>query len=176
MKTVSELEKSIFLEKNHIQGDDVSSIKLGLFFENELISVMTFIKARYDKGYEYELSRYCNKLNTNIVGGASKLFKFFLETHNPTSVMTYSDRRLFSGLVYKQIGMSFLTHTIPGYYYFNKNNCTPINRINFQKHKLEKKLKIFNSELTEWENMQVNGFDRIWDCGHFKYVWNKPEI
>jgi hypothetical protein len=25
-------------------------------------------------------------------------------------------------------------------------------------------------ELTEWENRQIQGWDRIWDCGNLKYV------
>jgi len=43
----------------------------------------------------------------------------------------------------------------------------------FQKHKLEKMLDTFNPNLTEFENMKMNGYDRIWDCGNVKFVWNK---
>jgi hypothetical protein len=41
----------------------------------------------------------------------------------------------------------------------------------FQKHKLSKKLSIFDANKTEWDNMIVNGYDRIWDCGNRKFVW-----
>jgi len=30
-------------------------------------------------------------------------------------------------------------------------------------------LETFNPDLTEWENMKVNGFDRIWDCGNLVF-------
>lgn len=34
-------------------------------------------------------------------------------------------------------------------------------------------LPIFDINLTNWENMQLNGYDRIWDCGYIKYEWDK---
>ena len=40
----------------------------------------------------------------------------------------------------------------------------------YQKHKLKDKLQIFDPNLTEWQNMQLNGYDRIWDCGNFVFV------
>ena len=54
-----------------------------------------------------------------------------------------------------------------------KNYTNRISRLQFQKHMLESKLEIFDSNLTEWENMQLNGYDRIWDCGNYVYEWNK---
>ena len=171
IKEISNHEKSIFLAENHIQGDDTSSIRIGLFHNNELVSLMTFVKSRYDKKYQYELSRFCNLLNTNLIGGASKMFKFFIKNYGINSVVTYSDKRLFSGTVYENIGMKRLNDTPPGYHYFHKNNGVPLNRTHFQKHKLSKVLPVFDSTLSEWQNMQINGYDRIWDCGHFKFEW-----
>lgn len=174
VKEISTGEKSIFLENNHIQGDDNSSIKIGLFIDNELISIMTFVKSRFDTKYEYEMSRYCNRGGTSIIGGASKLYSYFIKHYNPKSIVSYCDRRFFSGKVYEKIGMNLISTTSPSYHYFNKNNCIPINRLQFQKHKLIKKLKSYDPNLTEWENMQLNGYDRIWDCGNFKYGWISP--
>jgi hypothetical protein len=176
IKEVNDFDKSNFLINNHIQGDDKSSIKIGLYYDNKLVSIMTFVKSRYDKKYQYEISRYCNILNTKIVGGASKIFSYFIKSYNPNSIITYSDMRLFDGGVYKNIGMNFVKITPPNYHYFDKNNCIPLTRISFQKHKLSRILKTFNSKLSEWENMQINGYDRIWDCGHFKYEWFKKTI
>ena len=42
-------------------------------------------------------------------------------------------------------------------------------KLNYQKHSLEKKLQTFDANLSEWDNMQLNNFDRIWDCGNLKY-------
>jgi hypothetical protein len=67
IKEISNKDKKLFLEENHLQGSDSSSIKIGMFYNNELVSVMTFCKSRYNKNYEYEMSRFCNKINTNII-------------------------------------------------------------------------------------------------------------
>lgn len=171
IKEILPKDKSSFLEKNHIQGDDQSSVRLGLLHDGEIVSVMTFSKSRFDKKYEYELSRFCNSINTIIVGAASKLFSYFIKNYNPKSIVSYSDRRFFTGKVYRNIGMSFVEYTPPNYWYFHKNNCVPINRIKFQKHKLKGILNSFDPSLTEWQNMQNNGYDRIWDCGNLKYEW-----
>jgi hypothetical protein len=173
IKPVINDEKSAFLNDNHIQGNDTSSIRLGLYHNNVLVSLMTFVKSRYDKKYQYELSRYCNILNTNVIGGASKLFNHFIKNYDVNSIVTYSDKRLFTGNLYKQIGMSFVDDTLPGYHYFHKNKGVPIERNHFQKHKLKEKLEKFDINLSEWQNMQINGYDRIWDCGHFKFEWNR---
>ena len=173
IKQVINDEKSMFLNNNHIQGNDTSSIRLGLYHNDVLVSLMTFVKSRYDKKYQYELSRYCNILNTNVIGGASKLFNYFIKNYDVNSIVTYSDRRLFTGNLYKQIDMSFLDNTPSGYHYFHKNKGVPIERTHFQKHKLKKKLEKFDINLSEWQNMQINGYDRIWDCGHMKFNWNR---
>ncbi len=162
---------SNFLNKNHIQGDDHSSIKLGLYYNEELFSVMTFVKSRFDKKMEWEMSRFCNKLDITINGGASKLFSHFVKTYNPKTVVSYSDRRYFDGHLYLSLGFRFIHNSPPNYHYIIDNYQNIQNRITWQKHKLQKKLQIFDPNLTEWENMKNNGFDRIWDCGNSKWVW-----
>lgn len=66
------------------------------------------------------------------------MFKFFIKNYNVNSIVTYSDKRFFTGDVYTNIGMHYI-NTIPvNYHYFNKNNGIPIDRLRFQKHKLKK--------------------------------------
>ena len=163
--------KDKFLDENHLQGKDKSTIKLGLFNNNELVSAMSFRKtSRFDKTVDWELMRYCNKLNTNIVGGASKLFSHFMNTIRPHSIVSYSDRRYFDGNLYQQLGFSFVKSSSPGYYYIGDKYKSITHRMTFQKHKLKKLLPVFNENLSEWENMKNNGFDRIWDCGNDKWI------
>jgi hypothetical protein len=171
IKLISSNEKSDFIQNNHIQGNDRSSISIGLFHDSELVSVMTFVKSRFNRSYEYEISRFCNILGYNIVGGAGRLFSYFIKTYCPSSIISYCDRRYFTGKVYESIGMTFVAETPPSYHYFHKNKCVPCNRLHFQKHKLSSILPYYDDKLTEWENMQLNGYDRIWDCGHYKYTW-----
>ncbi len=52
-------------------------------------------------------------------------------------------------------------------------NGKRFSRLQFQKHKLKNILENFDPNLTEWENMQLNGFDRIWDCGNLVFSYSK---
>lgn len=171
IKQLNDKDKIDFLHKNHIQGNDKSSVRIGLYYFDELVSVMTFCKSRFDKKYQYEMSRFCCKLNFSVIGGASKMFSYFIKTYSPKSIVSYCDRRFFGGKVYEKCGMNKVGETPPNYYYFHKNNCVPINRIHFQKHKLSSILKSYDPNISEWKNMQLNGYDRIWDCGNYKYEW-----
>ena len=170
IKEVTESDKNTFLNQNHLQGEDKSTIKLGLYNKNDLVSIMTFRKSsRFDKTSDWELVRFCNLINTIVNGGASKLLKHFIKHYNPKNIVSYSDRRYFTGKIYETLGFNFVSHTPPNYHYLINNYKDIRHRMSFQKHKLEKLLKIYNPSLSEWENMKNNGYDRIWDCGHGKY-------
>lgn len=172
VKTISSKIKNTFLDENHLQGKDSSTIKLGLFYNNELVSCMTFGKRMITGKLTLELIRFCNKLNTQVVGGASKLFKYFLKNHwNGEEIISYADRRWSNGNLYNQLGFEFSHKSAPSYWYIEKGKR--IHRSTFMKHKLPGLLKEFNPELTEWENMQMNGYDRIWDCGCLVYKFNQ---
>lgn len=173
VRVITETEKSNFLEMNHMQNNDRSSIKIGLFYNNELVSVMTFGKSRFDKSIQFEMYRYCNKINTSVTGGASKLFGFFVKNYSPESIVSYNDRRYFDGDLYKTLGFLFKSVTPPNYFYITPDYKFLYGRQSYQKHKLVSILEKFSPELSEWENMKQNGFDRIWDCGNGKWIWNK---
>ncbi len=166
IKEITNNEKNKFLNQTHLQGEDKSSIRLGLYYNNELISVMTFCKSRFNKKYEWELSRFASELNTTVVGGASKLLSYFIKQYTPKSIISYSNRRYSNGNLYKQLGFQFLHNSKPNYFYLEKDHMDLLSRQQFQKHKLKDKLSIFYPELSEWENMKLNGYDRIWDCGN----------
>jgi hypothetical protein len=162
-----------FLDNNHIQSGINGSVNLGLFNkDDELISVMNFIKSRFSKNHEWELARFASKLNTSVIGGASKLFKYFVNTRNPKSIVTYSDKRIFNGNVYKILGFNFSHKTYPQYWYFQNGKYTIYNRMNFQKKKLKTIFTNFDEKLTENENMKNNGYHRVYDCGNDVWTWN----
>lgn len=175
VKILDSAESNIFLDKNHLQGKDNSAIRLGLFYNNELISVMTFGKLRKalgqcSKSGKYEMYRYCSALNISAIGGANKLFSYFIKNYTPLSVISYADKRWSNGDLYEKIDFKFLSTSTPSYFY-TKDHYKKYHRFNFRKSELSKKLSIFNPCLSEWENMKLNGYDRIWDCGNFKYEW-----
>jgi hypothetical protein len=170
--TVSTSTKKTFMEQNHLQGDAPSSVNLGLYNGPILCAIMTFSKPRFNKEFEWELVRYVQLVNHTVVGGASKLFKYFKTYFNPKSIISYSDRSIFSGKMYSILGFNFSHYSDPGYRYFNKKIPDVLfSRIMFQKHKLEKKIVNYDPSLSEWDNMKNNNFDRIWDCGNGVWIF-----
>ena len=171
IKLLTSKESKIFLEKNHIQGNINCKVSLGLFFGEELVAVMTFGKPRYNSSFEWELIRFSNKLNTIVMGGASKLFKFFVIHYNPKNIISYSDNKWNKGEIYSTIGMKFSHTTVPNYWYIKGNQI--FSRIKCQKSKLG---KLFNQKInineTESEIMLSNGFQKIYDSGNDVYVYS----
>jgi predicted Zn-ribbon and HTH transcriptional regulator len=178
IKEITPREKNIFLEENHIQGNDFSNIKLGAFNnEKELLSVMTFSSARIcmggiPKDNVYELSRFAVKKNSIVVGAASKLLTYFIRNFNPIEVYSYSDKRWSKGDLYKTLGFVYSGTSLPSYWYFK--NGRRFYRFNFRKSIL-KKFENYSNDKTEYQIMLENGYDRIWDCGHDKWVLNLSE-
>jgi len=171
-------ERNGFLNSNHIQGDICNGIvaSYGLYFNGELVSIMVFGRPRvnlgrktYDDG-EYELLRFCNKTRHSIVGGASRMFKRFIEDFNPNRIISYCDRRYGTGRIYEILGFGMTHISKPNYYYVFGNNRK--NRFTFRKDELVK--EGFPKEKTEHEIMLERGIYRIYDCGNYVYVWNKP--
>ncbi len=169
IREVSSKEAKEFLEKNHLQGACNSKINLGLYSGNTPVSLMTFSKPRYNKLYEWELLRFCNTLNTSVIGGASKLLKYFIKNYNPKSILSYANLRWSTGNLYEQLGFTLISQSSPNYFYFN-NDLILHSRIEFQKHKLKDKLENFDEKLTESENMYNNGYRKIYDCGNLVYI------
>lgn len=157
-----------FLNKYHLQGYVQSNIKLGLFYMNRLVGVMTFGKPRFNKKYNWELLRFATIGDFSIIGGAGKLFSYFTSNYDG-SIISYSDKRWGNGCVYEKIGMSKIGISEPNYFYINHDKR--YSRYLFQKHKLKDKLPIFDEGLSEVENMKNNGFYQIWDCGNDVFAY-----
>lgn len=165
IQTVNKDDEKLFLEANHIQGYIPSKVCLGLYYNNELVQVMSFGKPRFSKKYNTELLRLATLLYKNVIGGAQKLIKHYIKTYEPDSIISYCDLRLFTGDVYNKMNFQFSHNSDPGYYYVDQYGKT-YNRLQFQKSKLEKKLKTYDPTLTADANMINNGFHKIWDCGN----------
>lgn len=166
-KEISSKEAKEFLEKTHIDGFVPAKYHYGLFYENELVAVLSMGASRYNKKYKWEIVRAAYKYR--IVGGLSKLLKNFRNLHNG-SIITYANRRYFDGHGYKAVGFKFINNSEQNYYYTDfKDRFT---RISFQKHKLKDKLEFYDENLSEKENMLKNNYSIIYDCGNkvFKLI------
>lgn len=171
---VSSKDAREFLDKNHIQGYANSNENYGLFYNNELVSLMTFGKPRINLGGKkgdgnYELVRFCNKINTNVIGGASKLFKRFIKEYNPNEVVSYSDKRWSIGNLYEVLGFKHSHDSKPNYFYVD--NFVRMNRFGFRKSMLVN--EGFSKDKSEHEIMLERGIYRIYDCGTMVFKWLK---
>jgi hypothetical protein len=172
---VVELSKNFkiksFLNENHIQGFCPSSVRLGLEYEGEIVSVMTFANPRFNLNYEYELTRFCTKKGVQVVGGFSKCFKTFIKTFNPESILSYCNRDYFDGTVYEKTNFTF--KGLSAFSYFYSKDLKRYNRVKFQKHKLKNLLKDFDPTLTARENMRKHNYLVIYGCRNGIYEWNR---
>ena len=159
INTVQPKEARLFYNNNHIQGFKGGEHH-GLYHKGELVSLLTIDKRN-------ELQRFVNRRNTIVHGSFSKLLKSF----NHNDIYTFADLRYFTGDVYRNNGFKEVYLTTPNYYYFKKLSI--YHRRGFQKSLLENKLDNYNPSLTEYQNMVLNGYDRIWDCGNLKFVFRK---
>jgi hypothetical protein len=109
--------------------------------------------------------RFSNKTFTNVIGGASKLFKFFLEKYKPNKIISYSDIRYFDGSLYKKLGFNEKSKSKPNYSYVI--NDKRYYRFNFRKSILVK--QGFDPNKTEKEIMFERKIYRIYDCGNIRW-------
>lgn len=181
LKEVPYEESKQFLTENHLQGYVSCGIRLGLYSDSELISLMTFSKPRGSLGYSksygddvYELTRFCTKLFTTCVGGASKLFKYFLDNYHPKQVISFSNLSNTTGTVYSILGFKSVGAVSPGYVWVNLQTDKYLTRVQCQKSKLK---KLFNQPLLDIENktevqvMNEHGFVQVFNSGLVKWVW-----
>lgn len=168
LKLVSNSDKDDFLIRNHIQGKCKSTYNLGLYSDGELVSLMTFGKRSINGNNEFELLRFCNKINISVVGSASKLFKYFINNYNSNIITSFADVSQFTGELYKKLGFRYLHRSDPNYWWVVDG--VRHHRFSFNKKRLVK--EGFDPTNTEVEIMYGRGFYRIFGCGQDKYIYS----
>jgi len=155
-----------FLNNNHIQGYNKTIKKsLGLICDGELVSIMTFDKSEGRKKMlesGWNLSRFCNKSEHTIVGGASKLLKHFIDMNKAERIISYADMSWSNGNLYKKLGFDKISESKPDYSYII--NGKRKHKSSYRKSKL--KLEV---SMTESQYMKESGHLRIYDCGKMKF-------
>ena len=180
-------EAKKFFDNNHIQGNIPAGIYFGLYYNDILVSALSFSKPksrsifgnRDQKSNTSELLRFCHKLNTNVVGGFSKLFKNAIKDvffENIKEILTYANVRFSpdkNKIVYNSVGFEYINSTTPGYWYYYNGEL--YHRYTFRKSELiklyhEKGLEIFEDD-TEFTLADRLGMLRIYDCGNHKFIY-----
>ena len=170
VKEVSVKETRKFLDNNHIQGFVNSSFKIGLYHQDELVSIMTFDSFEGRKKMEeggYNLSRFCNKLGYNVVGGASKLLSYFIKEYKAYRIVSYADKDWSVGNLYYTLGFENVGGNGPDYKYIVDNKR--VHKSRYKKSNIKKIHGDSYSHLTEKQATTLLGIYKIYDCGKIKF-------
>ena len=172
--TIKEVNKDVsekFLNENHIQGFSKSTVYLGAYLGENIVSIMSFINEGNGK---WNLNRFATSINYRCVGIASKLFKHFVRKYNPIEIKSFADRRWTISIdnnLYTKLGFTLFNVLKPDYRYVNGQKRE--HKFGYRKEKLHRKYGV-PIEWTEYEMTKHLKFYRIWDCGLLKYVWKNP--
>ena len=156
---------------NSIQEEHPSKI-YGLFNTHEMVCCLGINKSTNEN---CEISCYITKQHTHVIGGFGVLLNYMIKDINPTIVYFNVDKRWGIDRELLESNFQLNKERPPTYYYINLKHNTDIllSKYKFQKNKLHNLLEKFDPTLTEWENMKSNKYDRIWDCGHEIWKWER---
>ena len=122
----------------------------------------------------WELSRFCNKRNSTVIGAASKLFKHFQREYGPETVVSFSDIAHTRGNLYSILGFEKSSITEPGYVWADLDDNIYYNRVTCQKNNLR---RLFKDDTIDIDNqtedmiMVSHGFVKVYDSGKIKWIW-----
>ena len=172
LREIDNKEAEEFLNRTHIQGYAPAKVNLGLYKDNKLVSIMTFGTPRFNSNYEWELIRLSTELSTFVVGGASKMFKYFIKNYNPNSIISYCNLSKFNGKIYELLNFELDGITEPSYIWINLQTYDVMTRYQTEKHRL---LELGLGDISESESdiMTRLGYNKIYDCGNLRFIWNK---
>ena len=161
---VTKKEAKIFLNKNHIQGFSSSTNYIALKHDNNIVALMSFKK--YANNIFY-LTRYATSLQ--VVGGFSKLLKYFIKNFEYSEIVTFSDNMISNGNLYKNNGFDYDKELPPDYMYVVKG---------LREHKFNYRLSRFKKDsnllwvdgLSESKLALLNKINKCWDAGKIRWV------
>ena len=179
LSEVNGKESVKFLNENHIQGACKNNCNLGLYYNGDLIALMTFNKKRigissgsYGDGV-WELSRFCSKMGWQIIGGAQRLIRYFIKQYNPTGLVSYASNDISNGNLYEVLGFKSTERCTIGYWYIHPKTLHRYHRFSFSKNRIKQLGLAPDCEnWTEKEAMLAAGYLRIYDSGVCKWILN----
>lgn len=175
VETISPVEARSFLEDNHLQGADAHAVAYGLRCKgnNRLLALLTMAKPSKSGGNhdaDWNVSRFVIKCGWTVSGAFSKLLKHFIRKHAGKTIVTYADLRWSNGDVYRKNGFSHTHDTKPNYWYVRTDEAKRYHRYGFRKSLLKRRLAMYDESLTERENMDNNGWLRVYDAGNAAFI------
>ena len=152
-------EYTDFVNNNHLEGSTNSGIRLGLFAGDTLVACMGFRKNN--------LERFCSLIDTIVVGGFSKLLKYYVNTYQPEEVISFSDDRYSEGNLYRLNRFQCTRINSPRLFF--TNGTTIRHRMYFQKRNLLNNYPKMKLD-TEINMAKSVGFYPIFGCSTRKWL------
>ena len=173
---VSDVDTNKYLDIYHLQGTcRGQKIRLGLYYNSKLVSLMTFGKSRFNKNCEYELLRYC--ASHNVIGGAEKLFKYFISNYKPKSIVSYCDTSKFSGKVYDVLGFKYIKTNFPRKHWYSWKEKRHITDGLLLSQGYDRLFKENCGKGTSNEELILSrGYLPVYDCGQSTYIWRNDDV
>ena len=147
IKEIGSKKSRKFFEENHLMGRGMGKT-FALIYENQIVSAIRVI----NKKDHIDISRFCNRLNTSVAGGLSKLLKHVIKEYNPKKIVSFVDMRYGDGSSLKKIGFQEKTNYVSFKWTDFKNTY---HRMNFRNN-----------------SGYERGLCKIWDCGQKKFELN----
>jgi hypothetical protein len=185
LKKVDAATAAAFYDRYHPQGGAGNGGHYGLFWKGKLVACMRFTFGANDRGAAaaarmWTLTRFATRVT--VAGGASRLFKAFVDEHNPAQVKSFSDNRFFEGGMYAQLGFLLDAEHGPDYQVWHqRSGMRP--KSHYQRKHIPARLRehgvedTFDPETdprTEAEMTYRMGCGRIYDCGKKRWLWTAP--
>lgn len=166
-----------FLDDFHLQGSCSGDIiRVGLAYDNTLVGVMTFGPPRYSGKYDVELLRMCFRFGYHVIGGASKMLKFFVGEYQPESIVSYCDNSKFTGDIYSRLNFHKISDGKPTPHWYNikthKHITDSLLRQRGFDQLLGNEYGCYGKNSDNIQLMLEHGFVRVYDCGQSVYVWD----
>ena len=159
IKIVNDSDKFNFLNNNILKVSKKTSINVGLYYNNEIVSLMAFKKEK-SMYKNYKLCDFADRIDVVVYGSAQKLFNYFIENFEFNEIVGNADISNLEGNFYKNLGFNFINRTLPEYYFI-------VNDRRFKKNFL-----MYNEKLPE--NKIAEKYHKIYNCGMDKYVYTNP--
>lgn len=150
IKEVDHKTANLFINSNHMQGNTNAKIYRGLFYKDQLVSIISISKPRFNKDYDYEIIRFCSLKGYSIIGGFSKLLSEFKDK----KLISYANMRWSNGNVYEKNDFNHLYDTDVGFFYFNGRD-----------------IKSRYSDRRTLQELYNDGYYRVFDCGNKVYEY-----
>jgi len=160
IKSVPHKEAEIFLNQNHLMGSTTAK-HIGLYYQNELVSIISY-KHKKQKTI-CNVERFCSKINTNVIGGFSKLLKY-LENNclelNCKEIHNWVDLRYGTGIQLLNQGFELKKETLG----WRWTDCkTTYNR-------LKCRANMDSRKLTQQQHADELNWYKIYDAGQRLYI------